>query len=323
MFIKAKTIDDLLHDVYTKCLKANGDIGTTRGKIRELCGVLIELSNPLARLSASEQRGKVFSCLGEFLWYLSKSNKLNPISYYIKDYGKNSDDGKTIHGAYGPRFFNKDGINQVENVIKALTERPTSRKAVIQLFEAGDITKKRNDVPCTCTLQFLIRDKKLNMHTYMRSNDVVLGLPHDIFSFTMIQEMIANRLKVKVGTYKHSVGSLHLYEKDVNAAKAYLSEGYQSTKYVMPLMPTGNPWPSIEILLKAEKRIRNRYIVDVDKLKLPDYWSDIVRLLQIYKLIRLKKEIKLKDLNKIMTIRNEMKSRFFYPFIDKHLGKNK
>src|SRR5690606_4963573 len=122
--------------------------------------------------------------------YLSKSNNLDFIKYYIPPYHKASDDKVTIHGGYGPRLFNMNGhINQVDNIINLLKTNPSSRRAVIQLFDAEDLLNYHSDIPCTNTLQFTIRDDKLIMMTSMRSNDAFLGLPHDIFCFTMLQEI--------------------------------------------------------------------------------------------------------------------------------------
>src|SRR5690606_23406544 len=149
-------------------------------------------------------------CLGELAWYLAGSNSLEFIEYYIPAYEKSSDDKKTIHGAYGPRLVGKGEKDQLKNVIKILKKKPSSRQAVIQLFDAADILEDHLDIPCTCTLQFLIRGGKLHMFTSMRSNDVFLGLPHDIFAFTIIQEIMARSLGCDLGDYKHFVCSLHL-----------------------------------------------------------------------------------------------------------------
>jgi thymidylate synthase len=74
------------------------------------------------------------------------------------------------------------------------------------------------DVPCTLTWQFFIRDEKLELHVNMRSNDVWLGLPYDLFNFTSIQRHLAARLDVGIGDYYHHVGSLHLYEPNLSQA---------------------------------------------------------------------------------------------------------
>jgi thymidylate synthase len=221
--------------------------------------------------------------LGELLWYLSKRNDLEFITYYISKYEDESEDKAPIHGAYGPRIFDSAGHDQLENAILLLTQWPSSRRAVIQIFEAQDISKKRKEVPCTCTLQFLIRQNKLLMFTYMRSNDAYMGLPHDIYAFTMLQEIAARRLNVEVGAYHHLVGSLHLYEGDEEKIKLYLSEGLQDRR-AMPKMPPGDPAEAIVILLKAEELIRTGKPLPVDfETGLASYWKDLILLLKIYR----------------------------------------
>ena len=244
---------------------------------------LLKVANPRARLSHTEKKGKIFSALGEFLWYLAKSNDLNFISYYIGQYLDESEDGATVYGAYGPRLYGLRGNNQVEHILDLLTRNPGSRRAVIQLFDADDIREHHREIPCTCTLQFMVRDGQVELATTMRSNDAFKGLPHDVFSFTMIQEMVARILGLEPGVYTHFVGSLHLYNDgendndDVPAARQYLDEGWQPTQLVeMPAMPTGDPRPSIETVARAEAAIREGRDLDDAVSTLPPYWRDIV-----------------------------------------------
>src|SRR5262245_47697345 len=135
MRLTARTLDDLLRKLYPRIIASKNRPSASRGDIREVLGVLLELTNPLARLSRSETRGKPYSCLGELLWYLSRDNKLDFIAHYIPEYKDESEDGETVYSGYGPRLFTLDGVNQVQNVINLLTKKPTSRRAVIQLFD--------------------------------------------------------------------------------------------------------------------------------------------------------------------------------------------
>jgi thymidylate synthase len=48
----------------------------------------------------------------------------------------------------------------------------------------------------------------------MRSNDLILGLPHNIIQFSSLQEVLAGWLGVEVGSYNHFADSLHLYQRD-------------------------------------------------------------------------------------------------------------
>jgi hypothetical protein len=170
-YFSGQTLDDVMRSII-EALQLHGDaIEPSKGSATELRGVLLEIANPRSRLSRTETRGRLFSALGEFCWYLAKSNKLGFIGYYISKYSEAAD-GDEIFGGYGPRLFDWKGTNQVENIIARLKANPHSRKAVIQLFDATDIVQKHNDVPCTCTLQFMKRHDKLHVFVNMRSNDI-------------------------------------------------------------------------------------------------------------------------------------------------------
>ena len=51
-----------------------------------------------------------------------------------------------------------------------------------------------------------------------RSNDIWMGVPYDMFSFCFLQVKMAMELGVEVGEYTHYAGSLHMYQRDYNAA---------------------------------------------------------------------------------------------------------
>jgi thymidylate synthase len=288
MHLEKDTLDDLLNDCLVVLLNESPNNSASRGSFTEQVGASLELRNPRARLSASDTKGKAFSALGELLWYMSGSESVAFITNYVDAYKDEQLDGDSVYGAYGPRLYKSYGqYNQLGNVLNILQQNPTSRKAVIQLFEARDVANlvpgKRRSAPCTCSLQFLLRNGKLHMITYMRSNDAFLGLSHDIFAFTMIQEYYATALNVDLGVYKHFVGSLHLYDRHYERAKEYLKEGYQSTKYAMPHMPAGNQWNEIEKLIKLEEKIRLGEVPGIETAGLSEYWKDLAYLLAFYK----------------------------------------
>jgi thymidylate synthase len=277
-YFEADTLDDLLMAVFPRLLEGQGMVNASRGNFTEIFGAMLVLNNPRARLSRSESKGKIFSALGELFWYLSKANSLEFIQYYLGVYTDESDDGLSVRSGYGERLFGHNGHDQIQNIINLLTEKSSSRRAVIQLFDASDLSDHYKSIPCTCTLQFIIRDGTLNMLTNMRSNDAYLGLPHDVFTFTMLQEIVARSVNVEVGIYKHCVGSLHLYEKDQQKAKTYLNEGWQSP-IPMESMPMGDPWDAIAVACNIEAQTRLMEPINLTDVDLPPYWADICRLL--------------------------------------------
>jgi len=310
VYFAGKTLDDVVHAVIDEIARRGNRIHPSKGPADEITGIMLEISDPRARLSRTETRGRIFSALGELCWYLAASKNAEFISYYILNYRKLAEDGE-IFGGYGPRLLNWKGINQVSRVVEIL-KKPDSRQAVIQLFDALDLCAKHEDVPCTCTLQFMLRQGKLHLLVNMRSNDVHWGLPHDVFCFTMLQEIVARSVSAELGVYKHVVGSLHLYTKDAKAAKRFLSEGWQRTVPVMPAMPLGNPWIPIAVLVELESAIRGSSTFDESKLDLVDaYWADLIRLLQVFA------AKKRRDLSAISALRGKMSSDIYLPFIDR------
>lgn len=119
----------------------------------------------------------------------------------------------TGHGAYGPRV-----AGQLLVVDNELRTDPDSRRAIVYIGRSGDLEETRKgwapqDVPCTTTWQFLVRDRMLHMFVNMRSWDLVWGLAGDVPVFVTIQLALASSLGLSVGTYNHRAVSGHIYER--------------------------------------------------------------------------------------------------------------
>jgi thymidylate synthase len=314
----AATLDDLLHELYNALLARGTAVRASRGDTLELAAGALELTNPLARLSRSEARGIVFTCLGELCWYLAGDDSLETIRYYLPAYVKEAVGGKVL-GAYGPRLFGSPPGDQVENLLRLLRARPQSRRAVLQLFDAKDLRRAVGDVPCTCTLQFLVREDALDVIAYMRSNDAVKGLTHDVFCFTMLQELVARTLNLRLGRYCHMVGSLHLYTGDRAQVERFLREGFQSTKSPMPPMPEGDPWPAVRgNFLPIEAAIRAAEPIPPDRWDaLPTYWRELGRLLEAFSARRAG------QLDRVAELQAELADTVYSPFLTALAGNSR
>jgi thymidylate synthase len=105
----------------------------------------------------------------------------------------------------------------------------------------------------------------------------------------MLQEIIARSIGAELGTYRHFVGSMHIYEhqdeqkNDVAKAVLYLGEALQG-RIEMPEMPVGDPWPALETIRKVEPLIRAGTDVNVECTthNIDPYWADLVRLLLVF-----------------------------------------
>lgn len=153
----------------------------------------------------------------EAAWILEGRNDVASISKYSKDIAKFSDDGVTFYGAYGPRL--KDQWDYVETTLKADLH---SRQAVATVWRQNPQPTK--DVPCTVALQWLIRHNVLHCVATMRSSDLWLGHPYDIFNFSAysfaLMLQLNNHLEqydqptLTLGNLHLTAGSKHIYERN-------------------------------------------------------------------------------------------------------------
>lgn len=181
--------------------------------VGEIINAITVIKDPTQNIMKNDIRKLSMKyAIGEMLWYLSANNKLSEIQKYTKGWDRMTDDGITVNSNYGYCVMKKYGFDQLEFVINELKKNPNSRRAVIHIKEPSD--KPSNDVNCTVCLQFFIREDKLYMTTYMRSNDIWFGFPYDVFQFTCLQIYLSMVLEVELGTYTHIAGSLHLYKRN-------------------------------------------------------------------------------------------------------------
>jgi thymidylate synthase len=249
-----------------------------RGRpIKELVGASFTLTNPRNRLILNEARKVNYGfAVGELCWYVRGDTDLATMMYYNRRMAQFSDDGETINSAYGSRMF-KDRFpalrftgmgreledrSQLDNVLDELTKDPDSRRAVMHINEPSDLdkatTRGSKDVPCTISIQLLIRNRRLHMVVNMRSNDVVWGLPYDVFSFTCLQEAFLYMLQEHgvpvddLGSYHHHAGSLHVYDTHFEMVKDVTAEDDRDVTPMTPFTLEGLRW----LAYHAEPMIR-------------------------------------------------------------------
>lgn len=205
---------------------------------RELLNVTLRLRDgyrPVINLP--ERRLSYHFMVAEWVWIALGCEDLESISYYNKSITRFSDDGKTFFGAYGPRW-----VSQLAYVVRKLREDRDSRQAVITIWRPNPPGTR--DVPCTVAMQYLVRDDKLHAIVTMRSSDCWLGIPYDVFNFSMLANIVAGEVGVPLGEIRIQLGSSHMYEHNADSAYQVLAahEADARESPVMPQLP--GQWPA-------------------------------------------------------------------------------
>ena len=200
-----------------------------------------------------------FFHLMEALWMLGGRKDLEWPVKFNKRFSEYSDDGQTIHGAYGWRWRQFFNIDQLNVIVQHLKEFPNSRRAVLAMWSpdgdlvphelssyslgyAGTGGPKSKDVPCNTHAYFDIRGGKLNMTVCNRSNDVIWGAyGANVVHFSILQEYIAACLHIEVGVYRQMSNNFHAYTDVYNkqklrdlAIEAEATDAYTTHENVKP-----------------------------------------------------------------------------------------
>lgn len=175
-------------------------------------------NDPRLIFLSSRKINPVFAII-EGVWILQGDNKLSPLENEISDFSKFSDDGKTLFGAYGYRLREKFETDQIQDAINILKKDPESRRVVLTMYSAKDLTENSKDIPCNTSIFLKIVNGALDITVINRSNDLYLGIPYNIFVFGLLQRHISNELSLPIGTQRHFTDCLHLYQRDVQRTK--------------------------------------------------------------------------------------------------------
>lgn len=214
----------------------HGTVTSPRGmKVYEVLGYKskIDMNRPII-FNEKRKLGYKFMA-AEAAWILSGDDRVETISPYSRDISKFSDDGEKFFGAYGPKV-----MGQLEYVVKKLLEDQDTRQAVVNIWRESP--PESRDIPCTLSLQWLIRNGELHCVATMRSSDLWLGHPYDCFNFSAISFYILlwlrkSGIKLNLGDLHLTAGSKHIYEKNIEQVSEIINDYWDNGA---PKPPTYN-----------------------------------------------------------------------------------
>ncbi len=232
----------------------NGDLVSPRGKLTKEMPqrtIVVDMRKPVLRVPDRSLSYKFM--VAEAFWILSGDDRVETIAPYNSRISAFSDDGERFFGAYGPKI-----VAQLPYIIEKLLADEDSRQAGLTIWR--ECPPQTKDVPCTVAVFFNIRQRKLNCHVFMRSSDVWLGVPYDVFNFSMLSHLVCGLLNehklvadaVAPGTLHLTAASSHLYETNWDDAKMCLNSDIHDQIETPKLL-----WNDAQFLMSELKALRD------------------------------------------------------------------
>ena len=168
------------------------------------------------------------SIIHELLWFLKgETDTKYLVDNGVKIWNEWADDGQ-LGPVYGYQWRNwptPNGthIDQIEEVIQLLKDKPNSRRIIVSAWNVADLPDEsispQDNVqkgqmalaPCHAFFQFYVADGKLSCQLYQRSADIFLGVPFNIASYALLTMMVAQVVGLESGDFVHTLGDAHLY----------------------------------------------------------------------------------------------------------------
>ncbi len=167
------------------------------------------------------------SIIVELLWFLKgetniKYLKDNKVSIWDEWADKNGDLGSV----YGKQWRSWEGpngkVDQIAKAIQTIKTNPNSRRIVVISFNPADLPEVAPPA-CHTLFQFYVAGDRISLQLYQRSADLMLGVPFNIASYSLLLMMVAQVCGLKPYEFIHTFGDVHIYSNHIEGAKLQLS----------------------------------------------------------------------------------------------------
>lgn len=219
--------DKAFRDAIAQIMLDGYDVFSERSKIetRAFPGIRYELNPAQGFPLLTLRRIPIQIFVSEVVWMITGEKDISFMQEFTKIWDAFSEEDNTMAAAYGYRWRHHFGRDQLLDLVEHLRREPTTRQAVVIMWDPADdglLSPKKKNVPCPFNFSVDTIGDKLNFHLGVRSNDMMLGNPHDTAGFALLQAMLAQELGMEVGKYIVSISHAHIYGNHYEQAHTML-----------------------------------------------------------------------------------------------------
>jgi thymidylate synthase len=213
------------------------------------CGKIVQL------VQEEKHMTLYYSLLGQsdyffvsgYVWMKVSSitqNKPTPTVEYVYNLEVDGDNSYTVsnqhvHNCYGFQWkhfgakyvnaktdYEGQGINQLNYILELLEKDPMSRRMVLSAWNPSDL-KSMALAPCHYSAVFNVsfdnhQNHVLNCMVTLRSNDLILGCPFNVFSYCVLTHILALKKGMKPGKLLLTISDAHVYSDHLLAFEKFI-----------------------------------------------------------------------------------------------------
>ena len=165
--------------------------------------------------------------LDELLWCIRGEHNVNTLNSGIWDEWAGPDG--ELGPIYGVQWRGMGACqkDQLSAVIEGLKTDPYSRRHVVSAWIPDDIDYMALP-PCHTMFQFnMDADRNLYCSLYMRSGDMFLGVPFDIFEYGVLTHMVSELVGAQARELSVYISNAHIYVNHIDQVNVQLRRGYR------------------------------------------------------------------------------------------------
>lgn len=250
-------------------------------KVREVFPVTISFDPHALLLSNCVRKYNPAFMVAETVWNLVGDTD-EWLAEYNQAYHTYFENGN-LKAGYGNRLYFDFGINQIDSIVANLKANKESLHGICEIKKPQDVGQKF--CPCIIGFGFLIRNEKLHMISYLRSQDIMRGFPYDANLLCSIFFMVAQRFGIEVGSYTHHCNSVQVFSRDYAEADQILQRGIPVTDSGFSYPIPSFDYDQVVTYRDAIRDLPMDYLAGLDDNK-DVYWRDAVKTCYAYRLLK-------------------------------------
>jgi len=197
----------------------------TRGIVEELLWFL-----------RGQTSSKILEDKGVNIWKGNSSREfLDKLGMFDREIGDCGENYSFNFRHYGGLYvdcntdYSGQGFDQIQNILNLIRDDPSSRRMIINLWNPLTLNNTVLFV-CHCMYHFRVYNNKLSCFLFQRSADMLLGVPFNTASASLLTHIIAKLSNLEVGEFIHSISDSHIYNNHFSQVKEQISR----TPYQFP-----------------------------------------------------------------------------------------